>query len=84
MARLEGLFGLPALRPSGHQQKALMLKIAPGNFFEPNDEQKPSGKINKKAPSKIEGAFLLYGAPGRIIRASCPHPFGAIHKSRGC
>jgi hypothetical protein len=36
--------GLPALRPSGHQQKALMLKIAPGNFFEPNDEQNLQAK----------------------------------------
>ena len=26
-------------RPSGHQQKARMLKIVPDDFFEPNDEQ---------------------------------------------
>ena len=68
MARLEGLFGPSCPHPFGAiQQKTLMLKIVPDDFFEPNDEPVHYKTTNnKKAPSKIEGAFLLYGAPGRI------------------
>ena len=34
-------------------------KFIPDEFVEPNDEQKPSGKINKKASPKIGEAFLF-------------------------
>ena len=43
------------------------ITIVPDNFFEPDDEPSLTKKRTiKKPPQKNEGAFLLYGAPGRI------------------